>query len=343
MEEQKLLIRADASTRIGVGHLMRCLALGQAWKDAGGEVIFITACSNEPLLQRLYDDGFEVHRLDYSYPDAQDWQMTRRLLAEHPAAWLVLDGYHFDSTYQWQVKEAGYRLLVIDDMAHLPHYYADIVLNQNIHAESLSYSCESYTRLLLGTKYVLLRREFLKWQGWKREIPDVARKILVTLGGADPENVTLKVIQALQKIDMPNLELKIIVGPCNRHLKSLKDAMLSAPCSMQILQEVNIMSDLMAWADVTVSAAGSTSWELAFMGLPGVILILGENQERAAQILTERKVFISPQYECNSGVQNVAKPLRNLMLDLRMRQNLSQNGRLLVDGLGVCRIIEALS
>ena len=92
----------------------------------------------------------------------------------------MLDGYHFRPSYQLRVKDSGHPLLVIDDMAHLDHYYADVVLNQNIHAEQLDYSCEPYARMLLGSRYVLLRREFWPWREWQREIPQVAHKVLVT-------------------------------------------------------------------------------------------------------------------------------------------------------------------
>ena len=181
-----MIIRTDASIQIGSGHMMRCLALGQAWKDAGGKVTFVTACQSDGLLQRLREEEFDIHLLARPYPDPGDWNYTKNILAAHPNAWVVLDGYHFNEAYQQCVKEAGHRLFVINDMAHLKHYYADIVLNQNLHAEQLRYSCEPYTRLLLGTRYVLLRREFLRWQGWQREIPDIACKVLVTLGGSDP-------------------------------------------------------------------------------------------------------------------------------------------------------------
>jgi spore coat polysaccharide biosynthesis predicted glycosyltransferase SpsG len=60
-----LLIRADASTRIGTGHLMRCLALAQAWKDSGKGVVFITACESSSLLQRLSDEGFQIVTANY--------------------------------------------------------------------------------------------------------------------------------------------------------------------------------------------------------------------------------------------------------------------------------------
>lgn len=71
-----LLIRADANTRIGTGHLMRCLALAQAWQDRGGQTTFITACDSDKLLQQLRDEGFQVIQLEETYPDPADWEAT---------------------------------------------------------------------------------------------------------------------------------------------------------------------------------------------------------------------------------------------------------------------------
>jgi len=246
-EKKQLLIRADAGTEIGSGHLMRCLALGQAWKDAGDEVIFITSCQNEGLLQRLREEDFEIHIIASKYPDADDWEHTKEILADHPDAWVVLDGYHFDEGYQQLVKEAGYRLLVIDDMAHLKHYYADIILNQNLHAEQLQYPCEPYTSLLLGTNYALLRKEFLAWRDWKREIPEIALHVLVTLGGSDPENHTLKVIKALQKVGVPDLEAVVVVGAGNPHYDLLKAHIKQSNPSIQLIRDAKNMPELMAW------------------------------------------------------------------------------------------------
>jgi len=329
---ESLIIRVDASAQIGTGHLMRCLALAQAWKDGGGEVTFITACHDEGLLQRLRDEEFDVKLLPSAYPDTADWNFTRDILTGHPGARVVLDGYHFDEVYQRQVKEAGYRLLVIDDMAHLKHYYADILLNQNLGAEQFDYSCESYTRLLLGTCYVLLRREFLSWKNWKREIPEVAWRILVTMGGSDSENHTLKVVQILQKVDMPALEVTVVIGASNPHADELEAAARQSRIPIRLISNEKNMPELMAWADVAISAGGSTVWELVYMGLPIMVVVLASNQEAIARSLQER----------GGGYSFSREQVQRLLLNRTMRMTINQNRKSIIDGCGAKRLMTIL-
>jgi len=333
--EKNLIIRADASAEIGTGHFMRCLALAQAWKDAGGKVIFITSCQSEGLLQRLKEEGFGIHLLARPYPDADDWEQAKPVLVACPGAWVALDGYHFDDVYQQRVKGLGHRLLVIDDMAHLKHYYADIVLNQNLHADQLRYSCEPYTRLLLGTKYVLLRREFLAWKDWKREIPEVARRVLVTLGGGDPENYTLKVIQALQKVEVAGLEATVVIGASNPNVDVLEAATRQCPIPMRLIRDAWNMPELMAGADVAISSAGSTIWELLVLGTPTMALILADNQRCVAEQVEDLGVGQSLGWARSISAESLAKAITLLLKDFDLRAKISKNARQIVDGQGV--------
>ena len=337
-----LVIRADADAHMGTGHLMRCLALAQGWKAHGGQATFITVCESDGLRQRLLDEGFQVSTIERSYPHPGDWAITSQALATHSGAWLALDGYHFSPAYQRQITEAGHRLLVIDDTAHLDRYFADVVLNQNINARRLRYACEPYTRLLLGTRYVLLRSEFLAWRGWRREIPTAACKVLVTLGGSDPENQTLKVVRALQQMDVEGLDAVIVVGASNPHFGELA-AVRDSPFAVRLVRNADNMPELMAWADVAISAGGSTCWELAFMGLPAVILTLAENQRGIATGLDEAGVTVSLGWYTEVSSLQVASTLMRLFQDRSLRRQMSQRGREVVDGLGTERVIKSLS
>jgi len=256
------------------------------------------------------------------------------------ASWVVVDGYHFGADYQQIIKDSGLYLLFIDDIGHADHYHADVVLNQNIHAhEGLYSNREPYTRLLLGTPYVILRREFLKWRGWRREISDVARKVLVTLGGSDPDNETLKVIQTLVKANIPDLEAKIVVGASNPHLESLKNAIVSAPCSMDILENVENMADLMAWADIAISAGGTTSWELAFMGVPNLVMAMAANQRPVAEQLHRLRAAVSLGRHENLSCTEIVQELNKLRTKHEVRREMARSGQEIVNGAGANRIL----
>jgi len=233
-------------------------------------------------------------------------------------------------------------LLVIDDMAHLDHYCADILLNQNIYAPDLNYSCDKDTVKLLGCEYVLLRREFLKYTDWKREIPDKATKILVTMGGGDSKNVTLKVIQAFNLLRAPEIEVKVVVGPSNPNIEMLKEAILHAPCSMRLLQNATNMAELMVWADLSISAGGSTSWEMAFMGLPSLILVLADNQHRVAAELDVAGIAIDLGCSAAQTAAEIFRALIDLSSARDMRNSMNQHGPKLVDGKGCIRVVQEM-
>lgn len=343
-----LVIRADATVESGTGHVMRCLALAQAWQNKGGEVIFISHCSSDALRQRLSVEGFELISLDKPHPDPVDWSLTKGILDQlqglkpNAPPWLVVDGYHFDASYQKGVKVAGYKLLWIDDYGHADHYYADLVLNQNISADPSIYSHrESYTRLLMGPRYFLLRREYERWQGWRRKIPEVGRKVLVTLGGADPDNVTQKAIQALRRVDIPGLEAQVVVGPANPHLELLKKE--TGESGINLLTNVSDMPALMAWADLAISAGGTTCWEVAFMGVPSIALMIAENQRVNVEVLGREGIVINPGLPWELSVEGFVRQLKHLMMNSELRTLMSQRGQNLVDGYGGRRLYHIMA
>ena len=103
------------------------------------------------------------------------------------AGWIVLDGYHFDGSFQDGLVAGGRRVLALDDYCHAGWYHADLVLNQNAGAEAVLYANRAPTTvLLLGPRFALLREEFREWSGQHRRIPLCARRVVVTLGGSDP-------------------------------------------------------------------------------------------------------------------------------------------------------------
>ena len=371
-----LLIRADADDRMGAGHAVRCMALARAWQAAGGQATFISHCPVERIRRRIRATGAELIPVRRPHPDPNDMAATLDLLdnllpKSETAPWVVLDGYHFDSDYQRAIRSRGGRLLVVDDMARLPHYHADLLLNQNAGAERLDYSCDPDTTLLLGANYVLLRPEFHRWKSWRRTTPELARNVLVTLGGADPRNVTSIVLHALERLDVPGYTAKVVVGPANPHLKSLREQLRDTPANVELITDVDNMSDLMARADVAVTAAGSTCWETAWMQLPAVAITTADNQEPIARRLYEigvvtwlrqealydgpprpskRAVFptaseghrTKPATPGRPSAEEIATALASLCRNPERRAQQSESGRRLVDGRGAARVVAVM-
>lgn len=343
VRENILLIRADATTQIGTGHIMRCLALAQAWQAEGGTAQFVVSNIPNTLQTRLSTENVEVITISAEPNSSDDAIQTVTIAKQCGAKWLVIDGYQFDAIYQHLVKQAGLFLLFVDDYGHATHYYADIVLNQNIYASEAYYlNREPYTALLLGTDYTLLRCEFWAYQGWKRKPSPYPTKILVTLGGVDTDNVTSKIIQALQQLDIINLEVIVVVGGSNPHYSAL-ESQIANQQQIQLVKNVNNMPKLMTWADITISAGGSTCWELAFMGLPNLIIILAKNQCLVAEGLDRVGVATNLGWHHNLSSEMIATAVFQFCQNPQRLSDMSNHGRQYIDGMGGKRVVRELN
>ena len=343
MALKKLIIRADASVSVGTGHVMRCLALAQTWQDQGEEAIFVLANKSSALENRLLSEGMQIVYLLVETGSNEDANQTVDFAQKFNAQWIVVDGYHFGAKYQKVIKDFGARLLALDDYGHADHYYADLVLNQNISAyKDLYQSREIYTQLLLGTQYVLLRREFWQWRDWQRAINPIARKLLVTLGGSDPDNVTLKVIQSLSQVNRDDLEVIVVIGGSNPHYKVLQKEVADSSLAVSLKQNVSNMPELMAWADLVIAAGGSTNWELAFMGLPSLVITIADNQKAIAAGLNRQGVIINLGWHQDVTIDQIGVAVQKFISDHDKRKTMSKKGRDLVDGKGSMHIISAM-
>jgi UDP-2,4-diacetamido-2,4,6-trideoxy-beta-L-altropyranose hydrolase len=338
----KLLVRADASVTTGTGHVMRCLALAQAWQDAGGQVVFAMAESTPAVKERLRSEGIDVVEIAGVSGGADDSAQTTQQAAGNGAAWVVIDGYQFKAEYQLALKRAGLKILFVDDNGHAEHYFADLVLNQNAYAsEDLYRSREAGTQLLIGLNYALLRREFRQWrEGGTKQ---AGGRVLVTLGGSDAANLTLKVIHALEQIRPASIEATIVAGGSSPHTRSLESAAAEAKVNLRLAQNVKNMPELMAWADIAVSAAGTTVLELAFMGVPSILITVAENQRSNAAAWEKLGLAESLGEAANVSTAQLADAITALISDSGRRMRMARSARALVDGLGAERVVSRLA
>lgn len=329
-----LTIRADCSPTMGTGHVMRMIALGQAWQALGGTVRFVGQTT--PLERRLRKEGFDLVPLDRIHPAPEDAQTLLNETDEN--AWVSIDGYHFDTAYQKTIRNAKRRTLVLDDFFDRGEYHADILLNQNPDGPRSPYSLDGGA-LLLGTKYTLLRTEFQRRKKTKK-IQEKAANLLVTLGGADPDNVTSRVVKAIAATGLTTLNVTVVAGAANRHLETIRTHIESLPCTCELLTDVADMPALMAETDLAISAGGTTSWELCYFGVPFIAIEIADNQQGIIRELKRHKAAYCLDRE--TSVRDIATALEILINDPNARQAMHEAGSRLVDGKGAMRTAQMM-
>lgn len=354
----KLLVRVDASLKIGTGHVMRCLTLAAALKNQGSEVAFICRIHEGNLLERIEQQGFQVYKLPQIIASSdsskaveaneketlygsgwlgstqqQDAQQCQPILECIRPDWLIVDHYGIDQTWQALLKERYKKLMVIDDLADRKHL-CDLLLDQTYGRKAEDYegllprSC----KMLLGSQYALLRPEFAQWRKYslKRRENPMLKKLLVTMGGSDPDNVTGQVLNALKTCDLPEeIEITVIVGAIAPHLDSVKAQAEVMPYKTLIKVDVNNMAEIMANSDLAIGAMGATTWERCCLGLVSIQVVIAENQKYAASKLSESQAV-----SIMDSVNELCLKIKKLNFYL-----MSQKNACLCDGLGVSKVM----
>lgn len=344
VDQRALLIRAEAGSRIGIGHMIRCVALGQEWQNVGGKVIF--ALSRDALIVEgvVRSEGFVIEWITVDSGTKEDALQTVEIGEKYGVEWIVLDGYGFSSDYQYGLKQHDFRLLCIDDMASSGHFYADIVLNQNSHVEENRYKArEEYTELLLGSSYVQLRKQFLRYLDWSRNTSIVGNRLLITMGGSDPENGTTKILNALKKISITNLAVKVVAGPANVHYSEISAwADSKGSTSVELVKSTSNMAQLMAWADMAVICAGGTLWEALFMQMPVLSFALNDVQYQILWELEKVGAINFLGYLKNFNDNHFCQSIETIAHSSNKRQQMQYIGRNMIDGHGTERVVKTM-
>lgn len=343
---KRILIRTDASTRIGAGHLMRMLALGQLLSDSGYEVHFATIPYNPPILDYLKDDvNLECLAMEIPWDASKDVERLLSLAARIKPSWIILDGYHFGSDYEYKIKQSGFKLLRVDDIPS-NHYYADVLLNQNYGAQDMNYSTESGTQILAGLRYVLLRREF-------REINPLDKKVkeneplhlLVSLGEISKKTDTLnfRIVQGLSNICERYLSATLIVGKMGGKISHLEKAAKNISWPIEIKTHSQNMAKEMFKADLAIVSGGSTMWELMYMRVPFLTISLTEAQRSYLCLLSQKELCIDLGWYQNITPDSVYKTVLSLIYDVSRRKRMQDNFECLIDRNNVGReLLEVL-
>lgn len=291
---------------MGTGHVMRCLTLAGGLRARGAECHFICREQLGDLCAEIERQDFLVHRLRpaanaeqassgyaawLGATQAEDVRDSLPILTRVNAQWLIVDHYAIDHGWHRIAKKmmSGLRILVIDDLANRTHC-CDLLLDQNLGRQPLDYAhlvpdaCET----LLGSRFALIRSEFTekRAESLRRRQHERPHRVLISMGGTDPGNVTGALLEALKELksDQP-LAFDVILGAHSPWQAEVRASVESMPWPTTLSIGVSDMANWMMRADLAIGAAGGTSWERCCMGLPVVLLILADNQSRGALAL----------------------------------------------------------
>ncbi|MEO5354374.1 MAG: UDP-2,4-diacetamido-2,4,6-trideoxy-beta-L-altropyranose hydrolase [Magnetococcus sp. XQGC-1] len=342
---------------------MRTLSLAGRLRAAGARVQFICRAHPGHLIDWIEARKFTVHHLAEpvgvsAQSDGQGgahahWlHVTQEQDAQEVVAvlhsvgvidWLVVDHYALDSLWERRVRPHVGRLLVIDDLADRPHV-CDLLLDQNLHQEmTLRYQTRipPHCTLLLGPQYALLRPEFASARDGMRERDGVVRRILIFFGGVDADNMTTKALEAMVALERPDLQVDVVVGRSNPHRGQVRALCDHRPW-LHYHEQVDNMAQLMAQADLSIGAAGTTSWERCCLGLACVLVIVAANQRLVAHVQAAAGVAVVLGESGDVSSAQLTEVVRNVVHDPGQCRQMQKKAASLCDGLGVNRVAMAL-
>ncbi|MDD1782454.1 UDP-2,4-diacetamido-2,4,6-trideoxy-beta-L-altropyranose hydrolase [Enterovibrio sp. ZSDZ35] len=342
----KVIFRVDASLLIGSGHVMRCLVLAEALRKKGHQVEFACSPLKGDMRTFIRERGFNVitlaapqrviepqHDADYEAwlqksvtEDAQDF-----LAAVNTADLVVTDHYAIDA--EWQEKILAVVdccLLAVDDLGRC--HRADLVLDQTLGRSEVEYA-SSNTKVLVGTEYALLRMDFSNKReaAISRQLSDGPLRVLVSMGGIDAPNATLKVLKNL--CCHVNADITVLLSPRAPHFQQVNEWCFTQP-NVRHQEFVSDMASLMLEHDIAIGAPGTTSWERACLGLPNIIVPLAENQQLICKQLVKHDAAVCV------DIKDITSTLHGTYMRVIERWSQFKEANLaLCDGRGVRRVV----
>ena len=342
----------------------RCLALAEVLEESGAKITFISrhidispsGFFENKIIQfpfrfeildkpkgsydNLLDDVYRLH-VDWH----QDAVETRSILQKEKFDLLIVDHYSLDYRWESMLRQYVKKILVIDDLADRRHD-CDILLNsvcgrlQSDYSDLVNPKCQ----FLLGTEFVLLRKEMRNWRSAslrKRKKSNSIKRILVSMGGVDEHNLTGRVLAQLSKVDLPgDSEVNVIVGSRYPYIDKLKSQIKSFANKITLDIEIDDMAQKIYEADIGIGAFGVSTWERCCLGLPSINIISEANQFHNATALIKEEigeVVFAESINCK-----LVPAVKFLIENQNFRHQISKRASKLVDGKGVYRVVERI-
>lgn len=347
----RIVIRADSSTQIGGGHIMRCLSLAAAAQAAGHEVLFVSANVEGNLGKHIKALGIDVYWLKVqdaydSSSNIESWRpmaierdvdLTCQTLSDFSPDWVILDHYGLGGAWVKGIRLAlpDLKVLALDDLDREP-LFADLLLNPAA-VRGTQFS-QSHLCTIKGPSYAMLRSEFLseRPKALKHRTGDV-KKVLILPGMIDNANFAPTALNTLQAF--PDLHAEVIMGSQSPSLDQVQE-MVNGQLNWTLTLDANDMASRMRSADICIGAGGGSAWERCCMGLPSVNIALSENQKPGIQALAKAGAAVGLDASALQQTNQIENALHKLIADFAVY---SKSAATLCDGRGAARIVAAMS
>ena len=358
-----IIYRSDSSSKIGSGHVIRSLTLAEELKKKGVEITFISRAHKGNLNKFIHKKGINVVELskpknyifskknileeDYKawlgVSEEQDANETLTVIGDKRPEWLIVDHYSIGEKWEKKMRPYVKNIMAIDDLDNRPHD-CDLLLDQNYSSnDSARYKGKipDKANCMFGPKFALLHPEYQKIRQNLRLRNGKVKKVLIYFGGSDPQNLTSKTLQAFSQLELESIFLDVVIGlnhPNKREIETFCKYRKSSRCQTMLPN----LAELMAEADLFIGAGGTTTWERLCLGLPSIVITTGKNQE-----LTSKALYKDGYIQYIGAVEKVtvkmiAESIRHIINSPKVLERQSNNGKALVDGLGVQRVLKEL-
>jgi UDP-2,4-diacetamido-2,4,6-trideoxy-beta-L-altropyranose hydrolase len=320
---RNVYLRADGNSEIGLGHLIRCIALAQMIKN-DFNIHFVSRDAPSAIIQDISENGFRFTKIE---------QETDFLNLLNERDIIIIDHYGLDSNYQEKIKLVGCKLVCIDDLHDKP-FLADLIINHAPGVKTSDYIAKSYTQFALGPKFSLIRPEFIKI-ALEKPKHKINNKLMVCFGGSDFNNLTCKAIEALYK----NLyfdQIFIITGLSFSYKNQLiKLIELDDRIVWHENQNANEMLHYMQECQYVLAPASSIAYEILAAGCTWLGGYYVENQKKIYEGFKQMNCFVD--------LGDLNKSLQYILSNYNGSQSYILNEYNPIDGLSDLRIKSCFS
>ncbi len=339
----KAIFRVDASDTIGLGHLMRCFALAECLQNKKEQCIFVIKDYSPDIRRLISQRGYRFEIIRYVLDGKNDALRLITYIKKYKPRFVILDSYSFDAAYLKTIKNNTECFLVSIYGILKKDYFSDVIINYNPLAKNGDYlkRIKKDMLLLLGLKYFLLRSEFIEAKRNRRKAHGSKLRLLVSFGGSDPKNITFKVLNALRGIS-DKLELRVILGVVYANFLSIERFCRKHFTDFKIFRNPGAIAGLMADVDMAISAGGVTSLELAYLGIPTVIIAVAENQLENAYYLSKNRIAVYLGRAEEVSEKTILVAIKRIFNNPRLRIYMSSRAQKFIDGNGAYRIKKSL-